>query len=174
MTDYDEWLAVQNGAIPPGPDYDPTPRYIRNARDMAEFVHNDLSIESGLDACLIMLSYGPAALDKNNPYLNSDTQIGFSTFGIPHILDFVTRAARSGLEGAWYQKWLVHRRLRPEEFGGRVHNTLTGNACYPIHPQVLNSKAVAKTFEKFNTYLLPQSYPEGCPTHPSYPASFSL
>ena len=24
------------------------------------------------------------------------------------------------LKAAWYQKWSVHRRLRPEEFGGRL------------------------------------------------------
>ncbi|MFC7786539.1 vanadium-dependent haloperoxidase [Rossellomorea sp. GCM10028870] len=170
LTDYDDWLAIQNGSIPPGPDYDPIPRYIRNARDMAQFVHNDLSIESGFGACLILLGYGTAAWDKNNPYLESDTQIGFPTFGIPHILDFVTRAARPGLEAAWYQKWLVHRRLRPEEFGGRIHNKLIGKADYPIHPDVLNSKAVEETYKKYGSYLLPQAYPEGCPTHPSYPA----
>ncbi|MEL3972128.1 vanadium-dependent haloperoxidase [Rossellomorea oryzaecorticis] len=170
LTDYDEWLAVQNGSIPPGPDYDPTPRYIRTARDMAEFVYNDRSVESGLAASLIILRYGTAAWDKNNPYLDSDTQIGFSTFGVPHILDFVTRAARPGLEAAWFQKWLVHRRLRPEEFGGRIHNKLMGKADYPIHPDVLNSEALAKIYETYGSYLLPQAYPEGCPLHPAYPA----
>ncbi|WP_254871140.1 vanadium-dependent haloperoxidase [Bacillus sp. Marseille-Q1617] len=170
LTDYDDWLAVQNGSIPPGPDYDPTPRYIRNARDLAEFVYNDRSVESGLAASLIIFQYGTAAWDKNNPYLDSDTQIGFSTFGVPHILDFVTRSARPGLEAAWFQKWLVHRRLRPEEFGGRIHNKLTGKAEYPIHPDVLNSVALAKTYEIYGSYLLPQSYPEGSPLHPAYPA----
>jgi hypothetical protein len=170
LTDYDEWLAVQNGSIPPGPEYDPTPRYIRNARDMAEFVYNDRSIESGLATCLILFRYGIAAWDKNNPYLDSDTQNGFATFGVPHILDFVTRAARPGLEAAWFQKWLVHRRLRPEEFGGRIHNKLMGKADYPIHPDVLNSEALAKIHEKYGSYLLPQSYPEGSPGHPAYPA----
>ncbi|WP_064092068.1 vanadium-dependent haloperoxidase [Rossellomorea aquimaris] len=173
LTDYDDWLAVQNGFIPPGPNYDPTLRYIRNGRDMAEFVHNDLSIESGLNACLILHSYGSVALDKNNPYLHSDTQVGFSTFGIPHILNFVTKVARPGLEMAWFQKWLVHRRLRPEEFGGRIHNKLTRKADYPIHRDVLCSKALKKTYKKYGSYLLPQAYPEGCPTHPSYPAGHS-
>ncbi|MFP3471873.1 hypothetical protein R0J90_17655, partial [Micrococcus sp. SIMBA_144] len=73
-------------------------------------------------------------------------------------------------EAAWFQKWLVHRRLRPEQFGGRIHNELIGAADYPIHPDVLNSKAVTRIFEKYATYLLPQAYEEGCPTHPSYPA----
>jgi hypothetical protein len=50
------------------------------------------------------------------------------------MLDFVTRAARPALEAAWFQKWLVHRRLRPEEYGGRIQNQLTGRANYPTHP----------------------------------------
>ncbi|MDF9409705.1 hypothetical protein L7E55_15340 [Pelotomaculum isophthalicicum JI] len=74
------------------------------------------------------------------------------------------------MEAAWFQKWLVHRRLRPEEFGGRVQNLLTGAACYPVNPELLNSQAVAEVFDKYGSYLLPQAYPEGCPAHPAYPA----
>jgi hypothetical protein len=40
-------------------------------------------------------------------------------------------------------KWFVHRRLCPEEFGGLVHITKTNQASYPLHPDVLNSHAVA-------------------------------
>ncbi|MFV8830096.1 hypothetical protein [Alkalihalobacterium sp. APHAB7] len=120
-----------------------------------------------------MLKYGPEVIDPNIPYLDSDTQVGFATFGAPHAVDFVSRAARPALLAAWFQKWLVHRRLRPEAFGGRIHNKLTGAADYPIHPEVLNSEALALIFEKYGTYLLPQAYPEGSPTHPSYPAGHS-
>ena len=59
-------------------------------------------------------------------------------------------------------------RLRPEEYGGRVHNHLSGAANYPLHPDVLNSKAVQEVFSKNGTYLLPIAFPEGSPTHPSY------
>ena len=171
LISYPNWLAVQNGSAPPTfNEFDPIPRYIRNIRDLAEYVHRDITVEDGLTAGLILLSFGEEAWDSNNPYLNSDTQLGFSTFGAPHALDFVTRAARPGLEAAWFQKWLVHRRLRPEQFGGRIHNELIGAADYPIHPDVLNSKAVTRIFEKYDTYLLPQAYEEGCPTHPSFPA----
>ncbi|WP_256237351.1 vanadium-dependent haloperoxidase [Bacillus sp. EB600] len=65
---------------------------------------------------------------------------------------------------------MVHRRLRPEEFGGRVHNQLIGASSYPINPELLNSEVVSQVHSKFGTYLLPQAYPEGCPTHPSFPA----
>src|SRR5262249_44967013 len=38
----------------------------------------------------------------------------------------------------------------------------------PIHPDVLNSKAAQAVFKKYAAYLLPQSFPEGSPTHSSY------
>ena len=170
MTLYEEWLNIQNGLSPAASNkFDSTPRYIRNGRDMSEWVHRDFSYQGILSACLILLGFGQLALDPANPYLFSATQGGFTTFGAPHILDLVARAARAALEDAWFQKFLVHRRLRPEEFGGRVHNRLTGAADYPINRELLASKAVSEVFNKFGTYLLPMAFPEGCPTHPSYP-----
>jgi hypothetical protein len=72
------------------------------------------------------------------------------------------------LKAMWYQKWFVHRALRPIAYGGLVHNTITGVANYPVHRDVLNSQAVVQTFTKHNSYLLPAAYPEGGPQHPSY------
>jgi membrane-associated phospholipid phosphatase len=74
------------------------------------------------------------------------------------------------LKAAWYQKWMVHRRLRPEEYAGRVHHHQRGTATYPIHPTLLGSQAVAATLEAYGSYLLPMAYPEGCPAHPAYPS----
>ncbi|PWW28957.1 PAP2 superfamily protein [Cytobacillus oceanisediminis] len=170
MTSYDEWLNIQNGSSPRDPIKDPVPRYIRNGRDLGEYVHYDFSFQCPLSACLILLSYGPDALDPHNPYHKSATQGGFITFGAAHILDMVTKAGRMALEAAWFQKFLVHRRLRPEEFGGRVHNHMNGTANYPIHSELLESQALSHVFSKYASYLLPMAYPEGCPTHPAYPA----
>lgn len=174
LTSYPEWLRVQNGLAPAAyTQFDPIPRYIRNGRDLGEWVHWDFPYQSVLGACLILLGFGTPALNPTNPYLRSATQAGFSTFGAPHIMDFVARAARAALEAAWFQKFLVHRRLRPEEFGGRVHNLLDGKARYPIHHDLLESQAVDSTFKKYATYLLPMAYPEGCPAHASYPEGHS-
>ena len=54
-------------------------------------------------------------------------------FGAPYIKALVAEAASRALKAAWYQKWFVHRALRPEEYGGRVHFTKTGAARYPLH-----------------------------------------
>lgn len=170
MTTYDDWLNIQNGGPSAAPIYDPQSRYIRNGRDLSEYVHQDFSYQAPLTACLILLSYGKEAINISNPYLNSKTEGGFVTFGAAHILDLVSMVTKVALEAAWCQKFLVHRRLRPEEFGGRVHNHLTGNATYPIHKELLDSQAVQQIHQQFGTYLLPLAFPEGCPTHPAYPA----
>ena len=46
----------------------------------------------------------------------------------------VARVANHAMKAAWYDKWLVHRRFRPEEAAGRIHNHMTGAAAYPFHP----------------------------------------
>jgi hypothetical protein len=74
------------------------------------------------------------------------------------------------LKATWCQKWLVHRRLRPEEFAGRVHHHMTGAARDPLNTDVLNTAALNAVLPTYGTYLLPMAYPEGCPMHPAYPA----
>lgn len=167
MTSYSDWLDVQNGASPNNNVYDPTPRYIRNLRDVAEWVHVDALYQAYLQACLILLGQG-TKLDPGLPLYNAKAQAGFAQCGGPHILSYVTEVATRALKAVWYQKWFVHHRLRPEAFGGRIHNHLTNAANYPIHSDVLNSKAVQATFSKYGTYLLPQTFPEGSPTHSAY------
>jgi len=169
LTDYASWLALQNGAAGGGDLFDPTPRYIRNLRDLAQYVHVDALYEAYLNACLILLGQG-APLDPGLPPVTSPNQLGFAEFGGPHVLSLVTEVATRALKAVWCQKWLVHRRLRPEELGGRLHNHLTGAATYPLHGEILSSAAVLRVFDRYGTYLLPQAYPEGCPTHPAYGA----
>lgn len=167
MTSYADWLNIQNGGAPVAYQYDPTPRYQRNLRDLAEWVHVDALYQAYLQACLIMMGQG-VPLDPGLPLADSKTQLPFAQCGGPHILSLVTEVATRALKAVWYQKWFVQHRLRPEEFGGRVHNHLTGAAQYPLHSDVLNSFAVQETFRKYGTYLLPQAFPEGSPTHSAY------
>lgn len=167
MVKYSDWLDVQNGAEPNNNVYDPTPRYIRNLRDLAEWVHVDALYQAYLQATLILMGQN-TRLDPGLPLYNAKVQAGFAQCGGPHILSYVTEVATRALKAVWYQKWFVHHRLRPEEYGGRVHNHLTGAARYPLHPDVLASRAVEEVFRKYGTYLLPQAFAEGSPTHSSY------
>lgn len=171
LFDYDEWLNIQNGNLPKsGNSYDSKLRHIRNGRDLGEYVHRDFSFQSILNAALILLSFGKEALALSNPYVNSKTQVGFSTFGGPHILDFIALSTKKALKASWCHKWLVHRRLRPEEFGGRIHNLIINKAFYPINRKLQKSDSLDIIYKNFKSFLLPLAYPEGCPTHPAYPA----
>ncbi len=169
LTTYSAWLNAQNGNGVFTYPNDPTPRYIRNGRDLSEWVHIDVLFQGYFNAMLLLLGMG-APFDKNNPYEKSRTQFGFGTFGPPHIAALVCEVASRALKAVWFQKWFVHRRLRPEEFGGRVHNHVTRAAVYPIHPEILNSSALTEVSRKYGTYLLPMAFPEGCPIHPAYGA----
>lgn len=177
LTKFSDWLDAQNGKSKFTDEKIIKGVYIRNMRDLAHYVHVDALYEAYLNACLILLSHG-AAFDPGNPYElghpDEKTQIGFGTFGGPHILSLVTEVATRALKAIWYQKWSVHRRLRPEAFGGLIHVKQEGvggvKRNYPIDPQVLNSNALDETHKKFGSYLLPMAFPEGSPTHPAYGA----
>jgi hypothetical protein len=169
LTSYADWLAVQNGFVPGAGPVDPVRRYIRNGRDLAVWVHNDVLFQAYFNALLILFDLG-APLDAGNPYAASSKQAGFGTFGPPHIASVLAAIAKPALECVWYQKWFVHRRLRPEAFAGAVHNRAAGVAAYPVHGDVLGSAALAAVRSRYGTGLLPMAFPEGSPTHPAYGA----
>jgi hypothetical protein len=182
LTRFADWLAVQNGAPAPGREpFDPRRRFIRNARDLGAWVHRDVLFQAYFNACLILLTPPDAAdpesgglgcrLNPGNPYGGSRTQAGFGTFGPPGIKGLLCEVATRGLKSTWHKKWFVHRRLRPEAFGGLVHLQRTANR-YPgvLHPDVLGSPVLARIHDGFGSFLHPQTFPEGCPTHPSYSA----
>jgi len=168
LTDFGEWLAVQNGANRFGQEaLDPVPRYVRDLRGLARYVQIDALYQAYLHACLILLARG-VPFDPGMPLAGSATQAGFAEWGPPHVLSLMTEVATRALKAVWYQKWFVHRRLRPEEFGGLVHRHKTGAASAPLHADVLECAALEEIFALHGSYLLPLAFPEGCPTHPSY------
>ena len=186
IVSYDEWLSVQNGLLPANAlssdVYDPIHRFLRNGRDLAENQHWDWPAQAAVNALLIVFGLegkSPAEIflanigvpyNSGNPYLASPTQAGFVTFHIVDIVRRVVEAMNSALKAAWYQKWFVHRRLRPEAFGGRIHNDLMGVADYPINENILNSPVLDVVFDANGSFLLPQAFPEGAPCHPAYPS----
>jgi len=87
--------------------------------------------------------------------------------------------ATRALKAVWFQKWFVHRRLRPETFGGRIQVHLNGinpagagQNRYQgiINPEILNSGVIGRINARFGSVLLPQVFPEGSPAHPAYGA----
>jgi hypothetical protein len=168
LTDFTSWLAVQNGQGPfPANNVLSGTSYIKNGRDLGAWDHVDFTFQAYLFAALWLLA-NKVPFNPGNPYLTSTNQSGVQTFGPQHILDLLGEVSNRALKAMWYQKWFVHRTLRPVAYGGLVHNTITGVANYPVHKDVLKSQAVGQIFNKHGSYLLPAAYPEGGPQHPSY------
>ena len=172
MTDFATWLAVQRGIAQPSNTFDPVPRYMRNGRDIGQWVHIDVLFQGYFHAFLVLAGAG-APFDDGNPYNGNPSQIGFGTFGGPHIATLLCEISTRALKAVWFQKWFVHRRLRPEVHAARVHRTLFNGAGYPVHADILNSFNDSNRLGGFmpaGTALLPMAFPEGSPTHPAYGA----
>lgn len=173
MTDFAGWLSSQNGVSPGSGDiFDPTFRYMRNGRDIGQWVHIDVLFQGYFQAFLIIAGAG-VPFDSGNPYTGSTNQAGFGTFGGPHIATLLCEVSTRALKAVWNQKWFVHRRLRPEAFAERVDRTAYHGASYPVHSEILTSLSTAARLGGYmpaGNAFLPMAFPEGCPTHPAYGA----
>lgn len=178
MTAENEWAQMQAGFLPwREVRYDETPRYLRTGRDLAEYVHYDFTYQAHLSAALILLNMNARSIlncnqfkSGNNPYRYSTVEEGFITFGPAEATDWIGRVSTAALKAAYYQKWAIHRRVRPEALGGLIHLNRTGKRQYPIHHSLADCRSVNAVHAKHGSYLLPQAYPEGCPMHPAYPS----
>eukprot|EP00903_Cladosiphon_okamuranus_P014557 g13503.t1 len=184
MTSVQDWLDVQNGASKVETIFvdDNDARFIRNGRDLAAIAFGDLLYTEAFRAALIMFRQGILSSGEG-PYSASERQVGFATFGEPHILTSMA-ASSSSTRNAWYAKWQVHRVLRPEAYGGLVHNTLTpGRPNTPLPDSLLKNTELLNRVKKHNagcnskqdsSYLLPMAVAEGSPVHPAYPSGHAI
>jgi len=179
LTQYEEWLAIQNGTpATKALKYDSKPRRLITGRDLAEYAHHG---SPAFWAASLLLGTPVeqggigAPLHPNNPYLKSvkTSSAGVATWGLPFIQSLLPLSASIEIRANYWQKWHVHRTLRPEAYGGLVHNRLTKKAEYPVHQDILHSEALDRSFKRYGTYLLSSAYPEGAPLHSSYPGGAS-
>ncbi|EDY83752.1 PAP2 superfamily protein [Verrucomicrobiia bacterium DG1235] len=196
LTTWESWFDAQNGADFRGyetyltsPDY----RFIITPRDLATYVHYDALYQAYLNACLIMLGMG-IPFDPGIPYQTDDVydkQQGFAHFGGPQILSLVCEVATRALKAVRFQKFNLHRRLRPEALAGRIHAQMTGKIDLPEIDALIGKLQQTDILDRVkahnaarnpvgphkgdasagsNSYLLPMAFPEGSPMHPSYGA----
>ena len=178
MSDPSAYQSIQNGGNSVGTlAIDPTLRYIRNGRDLAAYTHVDVLYQAYFVAFLVMAQIGTPP-NPGNPYIGSNTEKAFGTLGGPDAAGTLAEMATRALKAAWFHKWIVDLRMRPEEYGALVQVRLGNSnnnfsrgpqAAAALHQDVLNSQAVRKTNRIYGSYLLPQAFPEGSPTHPCYP-----
>jgi hypothetical protein len=174
MTSVSEYQLVQNGGSSGRTlAFDPTLRYIRNGRDLAAYCHSDVLYQAYLIAFLVLSGIN-TPLNPGNPYIGSRTEKPFGTLGGADAAATIGELATRALKGAWFHKWVVNMRMRPEEYGALVHANRTGTTPFPqaagaLHADVLDSTVLPVIYSTYGSYLLPQAYPEGSPTHPCYP-----
>ena len=176
VTDWTTFINVQNGANTGGLTFENTLRYMRSGRGIGEFVHVDVLFQAYFMSFLILASLG-APLDPGNPYNGNPTQIGFGTFGPPHIATILCEVSTRALHATWWQKWFAHKRLRPEAFAGAIHARLNRGLLpierAPVHPEILTSITSSSRLGRYlpaGNALLPLAFTEGSPTHPAYTA----
>lgn len=174
MTSVGEYQNIQNG-VPPTRHlaYDPAFRFIRMGRDLAAYTRVDVLHQAYFCAFLVLAGLG-APLNPGNPYVGSVTEHGFGTLGGPDAAGTIPEMATRALKAAWFHKWIVNLRMRPEEYGALVQGNITGQHPFPqaagaLHSDVLNSAVLPIIYSQYRSYLLPQAFPEGAPTHPCYP-----
>ena len=171
-TNFNEWLNIQNG-VPTGLQVanDPLRRCARNGRDLAAYTRVDVLYQAYFTAFLVLAGMG-VPLNPGNPYLGSRTENGFGSFGAPDFAGMFGEVATKALNAVWWQKWFVHLRPRPEATGGIVHLLKTGQGQFTdarLSNTILKSNGLQESFNKYGSWLLPLAFPEGSPTHPSYP-----
>lgn len=189
LTNWNEWFDVQNAANFGGYEsYRGNARtFITSGRDLSTYVHYDALYEAYLNACLLMLTApvadGAKRFDKGVPFQHPDEddhQQGFAHYGGPHILTLVTEVATRALKAVRYQKFNIHRRLRPEALAARferlekVKPLLGQDAADKLQANfdTLHSSGIFHELKKENecNLLLPMAFREGSPMHPSYGA----
>ncbi|HEY9771742.1 MAG TPA: hypothetical protein V6C71_25140 [Coleofasciculaceae cyanobacterium] len=204
LTDFETWRKVNNGNInPTGSDIIDGTRYITTLRDGGQWVHIDFPHQAGLWSTIILLGL-KANLSDVSPYASREimNSEAFGSLGGPDITIQSGLAGVYALKHAWFQKWCVHRRLRPEAYAQRLElfrRGILGNS--PDSP--LNNEKFNELFgdgaevwrttqvldrilehnrrqnlaqsrgDRYGTWLLPMAFPEGSPTHPSYPGGHS-
>lgn len=174
LTSVSEYQTVQNGGDSGRQlAFDPTFRFIRNGRDLAAYTHVDVLYQAYFVAFLCLAGMGCPA-NPTNPYNNSRTQKAFGTMGGPDCAGTLTEVATRALKASWFHKWIKDLRMRPEEYGALVHAKLTNaspapQAAQALHKDVTKSTVLPLIFSTYGSYLLPQAFPEGSPTHPCYP-----
>ncbi|MGF1536865.1 MAG: phosphatidic acid phosphatase [Elainellaceae cyanobacterium] len=204
LTDLESWNRVNNGDIDPtGSDIIDGTRYITTLRDAGQWVHIDFPHQSGLWATIILLGLG-INITSASPYASGaiKTAEPFGSLGGPDVTIQSGLAGVYGLKHAWFQKWCVHRRLRPEVYAQRLElfrrgvlgdmsdnplndalfNNLFGDGA-PVWRQTAvldrifehnRQQNVAQSRSCDGTWLLPMAFPEGSPTHPAYPGGHSV
>lgn len=158
-----------------------TPLYVHDGRSLAEAVHTDPIYQFFYQAGLILAGLGVAS-NPSWPVYNNMTHFPCCSGG-GSWQSVIGHVANEALKHAWYRKWQMYRRERPEAFSlwiDNIKNNIVANTNnYNISDVILNNSVLdaIKTANSQwgspdfdDSYLLCTSFREGSPTHPAYPS----
>ena len=180
---FSETLAIECtkiSTLPPFPTVTVLKDFIHDGRSLAEAVRNDPVYQFFFQAALILKSLG-IAQNPGFPII-PNTNFFLEGTGSGSVQCAIAEVTGLALKHAWYNKWQLHRKLRPEAFGLWIDNIKNGrvaNQCnyditnlvlnHPILPQVQAANALwGPAFA--NSFTLAMTYREGSPLHPAYPS----
>ena len=195
MTNLSEYVFVENGngALngpndPRNANIDPVARFIRSVRDLGSLAASDSIYSLYFRAAIFLQNIGIPS-DPNIPY-NLDTTkriSAFNNFSSAWLFSLIGRVHETEA-AAFYQKWYVHRKVRPEAHANLVDGILMNRfTLHPsMHPDLLNSSVLPLIFERnrqlnvkrglgtTGSFFCPQELNGGSPSHPSSPAGHAF
>jgi len=194
MTSFAEYLSVENGNAFTAPNdprspIDPTKRFVRSVRDLGSLAASDSIFSIYFRAAICLQNLG-IPTDPNIPYnLDPNKRIsGFNTFSTAWLFSLIGRVHETEA-AAFFQKWYVHRKVRPEAHANLVDGIKTNRFTLnpSMHPDLLNSSVLPLIFERNRqlnlkrgmvstdgSLLCPQELVGGSPSHPSSPAGHAF
>lgn len=188
-----DYVKLQNSEIPE--PYPPHHFYglgpLLTGRNLGELVHVDNAYDHFIRAANILTGH-EYPLTPLSPY-GGDTEPRYKnesdgpTLGPGDAFALVGGVRGVAERAAWAQKYLVARKARPEVMAALIHLAKNGHAGLQGHLSPLlfaEHGAVHRLLERVrkinyhrshgdlahDTYLLSQMFPEGSPTHPSWPS----
>jgi hypothetical protein len=184
LTEYDEWLRAQNGEAPRGQlRFDPTPRYIAPGGTWRSPSGRADAGLGGADAARHPAAgpdprYGRACSrwrSRHEPH-RTRTAGRETSPRARHLRSTTCKPCSRGDQlrprAAYWQKWFVHRTLRPEAYGGLAHHRLANGVattrCTTTSCARRRSTAPGRST---GTYLLSQTTPRLARSSPPTPAA---
>jgi len=171
---YDNYLNIQRGIVGGSPNFSGDLKYAYSPRVLGSIVHNDPLYWSYYNACLISKQNG-IELD----YDGNDITSAWTDKGFPDLLESVAEISLGALRVAWNSKYNIALLLRPEAMAQRIdyiqQGIFTGDVFDKIKDNLVPGKeTLDEVFLRNDNYLLLMMYPEGSPTHPSFPAGHAV
>lgn len=167
------WLDMQNGKkFKQG--LSTSAKYCNVPRVLGSKVHMDPLFQFYYNAALISMQNGiqPAGFDNKKSSV-------WTTSGGPDILATVAHVALGALRVAWYNKFGIGMKIRPEVYAQRIDLAMSDfdDRLVPGLSTIKRvvEKHIPETLLKIHeqgdhSYKLKLQFAEGSPTHPSWPA----